>query len=71
MARVRDLHGGRDNDPRFGSRMRGEGVFGRLLALRFQQAARRLGLNRERIELDLSQFVRPRRTGNAAQRELF
>jgi len=25
MARIRDIRGGRDNDPRFGSRMKGEG----------------------------------------------
>jgi DNA repair photolyase len=59
MARVRDLRGGRDNDSRFGQRMHGEGVWARLLAQRFQRAAQRLGLNRERVPLDLSQFRRP------------
>jgi DNA repair photolyase len=59
MARVRDLRGGRDNDSRFGQRMHGEGVWARLLAQRFQKAAQRLGLNRERVPLDLSQFRRP------------
>jgi DNA repair photolyase len=59
MARVRDLRGGRDNDSRFGQRMSGQGVWAQLLAQRFQKTAQRLGLNRERVELDLSQFRRP------------
>ena len=59
MARVRDLRGGRDNDSRFGQRMSGQGVWAQLLAQRFQKTAQRLGLNRERIALDLSQFRRP------------
>lgn len=71
MARVRDMNGGRDNDPRFGHRMAGQGVFGRLLTQRFEKATQRLGLSRDRIELDLTQFVPPRRRPNAAQAELF
>jgi DNA repair photolyase len=59
MARVRDLRGGRDNDARFGTRMTGQGVWADLLRQRFDTAARRLGLNRKRIELDLSRFERP------------
>ncbi len=72
MARVREMRGGKDNDPRFGSRMRGEGVWAQLLGQRFQKAAARLGLNRERIELDLTRFQRPVRPPEpAAQGELF
>ncbi|MFT3814477.1 MAG: PA0069 family radical SAM protein [Acidovorax sp.] len=56
MARIRDLRGGRDNDPRFGTRMRGEGPWADLLRQRFQVACRRLGLNRQREPLDVSQF---------------
>ena len=59
MARVREMRGGRDNDTRFGSRMTGQGVWAQLLRQRFQKAADRLGLNRARIELDLTQFQRP------------
>ncbi len=58
MARVRDLRGGRDNDSRFGQRMSGQGVWAQLLAQRFQNATRRLGLNSQRIALDLSSFRR-------------
>jgi DNA repair photolyase len=60
MSRVREMRGGRDNDARFGSRMKGSGVWAQLLRQRFDKACSRLGLNRERIELDLSAFKRPR-----------
>jgi DNA repair photolyase len=69
MARLRDMRGGRDNDPRFGSRMRGEGIWAELMAQRMRKACARLGLNRERVELDYSQFRRP--AAVAAQSELF
>ena len=48
MARVQDMRGGRDNDPRFGSRMRGEGLYADLIAKRFAAACRRLGLGTKR-----------------------
>lgn len=35
MSLVQQMRGGRDNDPRFGSRMRGEGEYARLIAHRF------------------------------------
>ncbi|HOM15056.1 MAG TPA: radical SAM protein, partial [Rubrivivax sp.] len=57
----------RDNDPRFGSRMRGQGVWAELLRQRFDTACARLGLNRERFELDLAAFEPP----PAAQGRLF
>jgi DNA repair photolyase len=60
MARIRDVRGGRENDPDFGSRMRGEGEFAELLRRRFEVACRRLGLNAaERSSLDCSKFRRP------------
>jgi DNA repair photolyase len=59
MSLVRQLRGGRDNDPRFGSRMRGTGAFADLLAKRFALACRRLGMNRERAPLDVGQFRAP------------
>ena len=69
MARVREMRGGKDNDARFGSRMTGQGVWAQLLRRRFEAACSRLGLNRERIELDLSRFRPPGRV--AGQAELF
>jgi DNA repair photolyase len=72
MARVRDLRDGRDNDSRFGQRMHGQGVWARLLAQRFEKATRRLGLNCERVPLDLSQFRRPAaHRPSMAQQSLF
>src|SRR5947199_643911 len=60
MARIRDMRGGRDNDPRFGSRMKGEGQFAELLAKRFEIACQRLGLNAGgRSRLDITKFRRP------------
>jgi len=69
LARVREMRGGKDNDARFHTRMTGEGVWAELLRQRFHKAAARLGLNRERFDLDLTQFRRPAR--NPAQGELF
>jgi DNA repair photolyase len=71
MARVREMRGGRDYDARFGARMRGEGVWADLLRQRFHKACARLGLNRQRVELDLTQFKRPRPARNDGQTELF
>ncbi len=69
MARVREMREGRDNDSQFGSRMTGKGVWAQLLRQRFEKATRRLGLNRRREELDLTQF---RATGSrAVQASLF
>ena len=44
LARVREAHGGRLYDARFGRRMRGGGEYARLLGRRFALACRRLGL---------------------------
>jgi len=74
MARVQEMRGGRDNDARFGSRMTGEGLWADLVRQRLRKACARLGLNRERLPLDLSQFQPPQGGGEAAakaQGELF
>jgi DNA repair photolyase len=68
MSIIRQLRGGRDNDPRFGTRMSGTGNFAELLAKRFDIACRKYGLNsrddgtragRARPELDCSLFRPP------------
>ncbi len=70
MSLIHQLRGGRDNDPRFGARMRGTGIYAELIEKRFALACKRLGLGRDRTAaLDSSRF-RPLRT-NAAQGELF
>ncbi len=61
MSRVRQLRGGRKNDPRFGSRLHGTGVFAELFRKRFDLACRNNGLDGEgALELDTSRFVPPR-----------
>ncbi len=45
MGRVRELHGGLDYDPDWGTRMTGQGEWARLLDARFKVATRRLGLD--------------------------
>jgi DNA repair photolyase len=69
MSLVRQMHGGRDYEPRFGTRMSGTGVYAQLLARRFELACRRLGLARERAPLDTSRFRVPAASG--AQQTLF
>ena len=72
MSLVQQIRGGRDNDPAFGSRMRGEGQFSELIARRFKLACQRLGLNSDdRAPLDTSRFRPPRPSESAGQLELF
>jgi len=59
MARLHDMRGGKDNDPRFGSRMKGEGIWAELLRQRLRKASARLGMNHDRAPLDTSLFSRP------------
>ncbi len=65
MSRVQEMRGGSDNDPNFGSRMIGEGIFARLLAQRFEKACAKSGLmthGRRGIDrLDVTQFAVPGR----------
>lgn len=70
MARVRETRAGKENDARFGTRMRGQGVYAETLAQRFRLACRRLGLaRRERLALDTAQFRPPPAAGD--QLEIF
>lgn len=68
MSRVRDMRGGRENDPNFGSRMHGQGEFGELLSQRYHKGIARFGLDAPWPELDCSRFVRP---SPAGQKSLF
>ena len=64
MSLVQQARGGRDNDPRFGLRMRGTGPWAEMLRARFELARKRLGLNAERSpELDTGRFCPPRGSG--------
>jgi DNA repair photolyase len=71
MSLVRDARGGRENDPNFGTRMRGTGAYAELLRARFKVASRRLGLDsvRERA-LDTTLFRPPGPASSQLQLEL-
>jgi DNA repair photolyase len=65
---VRQMRGGRDNDPRFHERMRGTGNYAELISKRFEIACRRFALNghgggRRMPELDCTRFVPPSPSG--------
>ena len=64
MGRMRQMRGGEDYDAAFGTRMVGEGEFARLLAHRFDVAARRLGLKRDLPPLRRDLFQRPAQRGD-------
>ncbi len=68
MSRVHAMRGGRDNDPQFGSRMRGQGNFSELLRTRFRVACKRLGFDAEPryARLDTSLFRPPAAGGQLA-----
>jgi len=59
LHRIREMRGGRLNDPRFGSRMRGEGVFAQQIDALFTAARRRHGLDQPLPELSAAAFQRP------------
>jgi DNA repair photolyase len=61
MSLIHQQRGERDNDPGFGTRMRGTGPLAALLERRFALACRRLGLETGRsLALDTSRFRAPR-----------
>ena len=69
MSSIHDVREGRDNDPEFGSRMRGKGELAALIAQRFAIACKRFSLNSgERFVLDVTKFRVP---GEAKQLGLF
>jgi len=69
MARVRELHGGKDYDPAFGTRMVGQGEWAALMQQRFKLACKRLGLDRRLPDLRSDLFAVPPKAGD--QMDLF
>ena len=59
LNRVREVRSGNLNDPRFGSRMSGEGAYADQIGQLFRSAVRRAGLDRERPPLSADGFRRP------------
>lgn len=64
LARLREMHGGRDYDPAFGTRMTGTGPMAELLRRRFELACARLGLARGAPPLRTDLFRPPPRPGD-------
>lgn len=68
MHMVQDIRGGRDNDPNFFTRMKGQGVWPQLIRQRVKRAARAHGMDRSFPPLRNDLFRPPERDG---QMELF
>lgn len=64
MSKLRDMHGGRDYDPRWGHRMRGEGEYAEMIAKRFALATKRLGLKMKSDGLRCDLFAQPPQAGD-------
>ena len=56
MARIQEMRGGKDYDSNFATRMKGHGLWADLIRQRFEKTCARLGFNRERVALDVTQF---------------
>ena len=63
LGRIREVHGGRLYDSRFGRRGRGRGPFAEHLWSLFRVSCRKLGLNRRVPALATEAFLRPERGG--------
>jgi DNA repair photolyase len=59
LNRIRAMRGGKLNDARFGTRMRGEGIFADQIWRMFQVARRKAGLAEDGPELSTAAFRRP------------
>ncbi|MEK6406675.1 MAG: PA0069 family radical SAM protein [Acidobacteriota bacterium] len=59
LNRIREMRGGKLNDPNFGSRMRGEGVFAEQIRSMFKLACRKAGIEGGGPELSTAAFRRP------------
>ncbi|MBC6491045.1 radical SAM protein [Flavihumibacter stibioxidans] len=56
---IEDGHGGKVNDSRFGTRMRGEGPVAELIRQQFKKFSKLYGLNQDSWELDTGSFHHP------------
>ena len=59
LHRIREMRGGKLNDPTFGSRMRGQGIFAEQIKKVFDVARRRAGLPKRSLELSSAAFRVP------------
>ncbi|HEY7530959.1 MAG TPA: PA0069 family radical SAM protein [Gemmatimonadota bacterium] len=70
LGRIREMRGGRLNDPRFGYRQRGEGPIAAAIGSLFAAGCRRAGLSTRGPELSTAAFRRPAGAA-ASQPDLF
>ncbi len=63
MSIVREMRGGRDNDPNFHTRMKPRGVWADLLRTRFRVACKKAGVGKASFDLDCSRFQPPETGG--------
>ncbi|HVY69024.1 MAG TPA: radical SAM protein, partial [Verrucomicrobiae bacterium] len=59
LNRIKAMRGGKLNDPNFGSRMRGDGIFAEQIKNLFLVACRKAGLDRGGPEVSTAAFRRP------------
>ena len=64
LSLIREMRGGRLNDPNFGSRFSGQGPYAEMIRRRFRLACKRLGLTRGSWSLDCSLFKPPPKAGD-------
>ncbi|WP_147124675.1 PA0069 family radical SAM protein [Shimia ponticola] len=64
MARIRESHGGMDYDSKWFKRMRGEGLYAKMISQRYKVAVRRLGLSESGPNLRTDLFHVPPRAGD-------
>jgi DNA repair photolyase len=64
MSLVRQMRGGKDYDSQWNSRMSGQGPIADLIAARFRTAKKRLGMDRERLSLNVGRFQVPAKLGD-------
>ena len=69
MARLREMHGGKEYDANWHRRMRGEGPYAEMIAQRFTLAVKRLGLDTLLPPMRCDLFRPPKRA--SAQLDLF
>ncbi len=64
MSLVKSVGGGKDYDAAFVKRQTGTGPYAWTIGRRFELSCQRLGLNRRKLKLDVSQFRRPPQPGD-------
>jgi DNA repair photolyase len=71
LTRLREMHGERLYDPRFGHRQRGAGPYAEALLATFESAARRAGLTTSMSDEPATTFTRPIAVAKSPQLSLF